>query len=84
MTLKAIAFWNDVYTAFPSERVYNWMNAIANDKADWFRNYSLTRIAISENSKRNGFYSQALYDKNLKRLAAIEAKHQELIGQMQW
>lgn len=84
MVLKAIMFWNDVYDTFPSQRVYDWMSAITEKRVDWFRNYSLTRIAISEHSRRNGFYSQRLYDENMKQLAEIEKNHSDMVNLMQW
>jgi len=85
MILKAIMFWNEVYEMFPCLQVYNWMDAIANDNADWFRNYSLTRIAITAHSKNSReFHSRVLYDKNMRVLEKIEAKHQDLISLMQW
>jgi len=85
MILKAIMFWNEVYDSFPCEQVYNWMDSISNNKADWFRNYSLTRVAVANNSKNSrGNFSHAMHDENMEKLAEIEAKHQDLINLMQW
>lgn len=78
-------FWNEIYESFPCAQVYRWMDAVANNEADWFRNLGLTRVAVANNSKNTrGFFSRVMHERNMKMLAKIEAKYQDLINLMQW
>lgn len=83
-TVQVLAFWNEVHTAFPSERLYQWMDLVAEGRGDWFRNLSLTRVAMSENSVNSqGKFSPYLYSQNELKLETIIQKHIEVIRLMQ-
>jgi len=43
---KALNFWMEFNSEYPHSRVDNWMDEMA-EGADWFRNLSLTDIAIA-------------------------------------
>ena len=83
MRNQALAFWNEVYQEFPSGRVYHHMTAVAEDRADWFRNLSLTRVAVAENSEGTRGFSMRRYEENMERLEEIVDRHQAVTELMQ-
>lgn len=81
--LKATAFWNELHTEYPNERVYNWMCAIAEGNGDWFRNLSLANVAISEHCQIGRFgFDDAKYKAGQNKVNELLAKYQ-LTGLMQ-
>lgn len=82
--LKATAFWNEFHTAFPNDRVYAYMCEVAEGKADWFRNLSLTNVAIAESCRigRIGFDEKKL-EAGKKVVENLLTKY-GLTGVMQW
>lgn len=82
MRIKSLAFWNEFYSAYPNERIYNWMQEIA-EGADWFRNLSLVNIAIADTCGmgRIGF-DQSKFEDGQKFVKRLLNKH-ELTGLMQ-
>ena len=83
MRAKAVAFWNAVYQEFPCNQVYRHMEAVAEDRADWWRNLSLTRVAVAENSEGTRGFSLRRYEQNLERLEEIVDRHQAVVDSMQ-
>jgi hypothetical protein len=73
--MKVVAFWNEVHNLFPTEEIYNWMCAVAEGRADWWRNGGLALIAVAEHSKSaRGLFSPVLYDENRAKLQALIEK----------
>lgn len=81
--LRATAFWNEFHTQYPNERVYNLMTAVAEGTVDWFREASLTNVAIAEHCRigRLGF-DQEKFEAGQMYVRQLLDKH-ELTGLMQ-
>ena len=56
-TKRAIKFWTKINTHFRTERIEAWIESLEANKGDWFRNYGLLNIALSEQCRfgRIGF-----------------------------
>lgn len=81
--LRATAFWNEFHTAYPNERVYSWMDSVADGSGDWFRNLSFANIAIAEHCRIGRFgFDQEKYEAGQKKVQQLLAKYQ-LTGLMQ-
>ncbi len=74
--IKALAFWNEVYGLFPTQDILDWMNLIAENKVDWFRNGGLALIAVTTHSNNSrGLFSNAKCEANRAVLDTIVQKY---------
>jgi hypothetical protein len=82
---KAINFWKAINERFPHERVQNWINTLESDqRVDWFRNFGLAKIALSENSvNKQGRFSNVSYEKNEKAFKLIVSWYSDVVSLMQ-
>ncbi len=76
MKEKAIAFWQEVNSRWHNEDITKWIELLAQDNAEWFRNggLALETISIHSTNKRGG-YSHHKYEENRKALNEIYAKY---------
>lgn len=81
--LNATAFWNEFHTTYPHSKVYAWMDKVAQGHADWFRELSLTNIAIAEQCYLGRFgFDQEKYEAGQEFVKQLLEKYQ-LTNQMQ-
>ncbi len=82
--IRAVAFWFEFTKTYPHQQVDDWMDSVAQNRGDWYRNISLTRVAISEQCRigRIGF-DEAKFEDGKKFVDALLEKY-NLTGLMQW
>lgn len=73
---EAVAFWRDVQATFPHTSVQAWLDTLEAGRGDWFRNFSLARVAVAAHSvSPRGRWSPIAQEENDARLRALVEKH---------